>query len=76
MPDLGSQLGKLLIVCGVALIVVGVLFVLGGKIPWLRFGRLPGDFSWGGGPVKVYFPLATSLVLSLLLTLLFWLFRR
>jgi hypothetical protein len=76
MPDLGSQFGKLLIVFGVVLIVVGALFVLGGKLPWLRFGRLPGDFSWGSGSVKIYFPLATSLVLSLLLTLLFWLFRR
>lgn len=76
MPDLGSQLGKLLIISGVVLIVVGVLFVFGGKLSWLRLGRLPGDFSWGSGPVKIYFPLTTSILLSILLTLLFRLFRK
>jgi hypothetical protein len=76
MPDLGSQLGKLLIVSGIVLIVVGGLFLLGGKVSWLRLGRLPGDFSWGKGSVRVYFPLATSILLSILLTLLFRLFRK
>lgn len=76
MPDLGSQLGKLLIVVGIVLIVVGGLFLLGGKVSWLRLGRLPGDFSWGKGAVRVYFPLATSILLSILLTLLFRLFRK
>jgi len=78
MADGVTQLGKLLIVAGIVLLVVGALFVLSSKLPWLRLGRLPGDFSWGNrsGSVKVYFPLMTSLLLSLLLTLLFWLFRR
>jgi hypothetical protein len=73
-----TQLGKLLILAGVVLIVVGALFLLSSKLPWLRLGRLPGDFSWGSrnGSVRVFFPLMTSLLLSLLLTLLFWLFRR
>ncbi|HYE72548.1 MAG TPA: DUF2905 family protein [Blastocatellia bacterium] len=71
MPDLSSQLGKLLIIGGAVLIGLGLLFVLSGKLPWLRIGRLPGDFSWGSGSVKIYFPLATSLLLSLLLTLIF-----
>ena len=76
MADGSAQLSKLLILGGVALIVVGGLILLGGKFPWLRLGRLPGDFSWGSGSVKVYFPLATSLILSLLLTLLFRLFQK
>jgi len=76
MPDGTAQLGKLLIIAGVFLIVVGTLFLLSSKVPWLRLGRLPGDFSWGSGSVRVYFPLLTSLLLSLLLMLLFWLLRK
>ena len=72
----GVQLGRLLIIFGVVLIVVGALFMLGDKLPWLRLGRLPGDFSWGRGSVRIYFPLMTSILLSLLLTLIFWLFRK
>ncbi len=73
-----SQLGKLLIICGVVLIAVGVLFLLGNKLPWLRLGRLPGDISWtnSSGSVRIYFPLGTSLLVSLLLTLIFWLLRK
>jgi hypothetical protein len=82
MPDGAAQLGKLLIIAGVGLLVVGALFLLGSRLPpiatWLRLGRLPGDFNWrnSSGSVRVYFPLLTSLLLSALLTLLFWLFRR
>lgn len=82
MPDVAAQLGKLFIIAGVGLLVVGALFLLSSKLPtiatWLRLGRLPGDFTWrnSSGSVRVYFPLLTSLLLSALLTLLFWLFRR
>lgn len=72
----GVQLGRLLIIFGVALIVIGALFMLGDKLPWLRLGRLPGDFSWGRGSTRIYFPLMTSILLSLLLTLIFWLLRK
>lgn len=73
-----NSLGKLLIICGVVLVIVGALVALGGRVPWLRLGRLPGDFSWrnSSGSVRIYFPLATSVLLSLLLTLIFWLWRR
>jgi len=72
------QIGKLLILFGVVLIIAGGLFLLSDKIPWLKLGRLPGDFSWSNssGSVRIYFPLATSLLLSALLALIFWLFRR
>jgi hypothetical protein len=76
MADASAQLGRWLVVFGLTLIVVGGLLMLGGKFPWLRIGRLPGDFTWGSGSVRVYVPLMTSLLLSLLLTLIFWLFRR
>jgi hypothetical protein len=73
MPSLIS-VGKLLIFLGIVLIVVGGILVLLPKIPWL--GRLPGDFFYRGEKFSFYFPLATSLLISVLLTLLFALFRR
>jgi hypothetical protein len=75
---MNPQFGKILIVCGIALVVIGALFLLGDRLPWLRLGRLPGDLSWrnSSGSVRIYVPLMTSLLLSLLLTLLFWLFRK
>jgi Protein of unknown function (DUF2905) len=71
-------MGKLLILCGVALIIIGALFLLGERVPWLRLGRLPGDFSWtnSSGSVRIYVPLMTMLLLSALVTLIFWLLRR
>ncbi|MBO0726745.1 MAG: DUF2905 domain-containing protein [Blastocatellia bacterium] len=73
-----APFGKLLIIFGVALVVIGALFMFGDRLAWLRLGRLPGDFSWSNrsGTVRVYFPLMTMLLLSLLLTLIFRLFRR
>ncbi len=69
-----APLGKLLILTGLVLVGLGVLFVVGGKIGWL--GRLPGDFTFRRGNLTFYFPLATSLLVSAILSLLFWLFRR
>jgi hypothetical protein len=67
-------MGKLLVVLGIVLIAVGVLLQFAGKIPWL--GRLPGDIAIQRGNFSFYFPITTSIVISILLTLLFWLFRR
>jgi hypothetical protein len=69
-----ADLGKILIVIGLVITVVGVIFVAGGKIPWL--GRLPGDFTFKGERYTVYFPLATSILLSVVLSLIFWFFGR
>lgn len=76
-----SQVGRILIVGGVVMIVAGLLFLAGARFPWLlqwlRPGHLPGDFVWtnASGSFRIYFPIATSLLLSLLLTLIFRLFR-
>lgn len=67
-------LGKGLIVAGVLLVLLGVLISLAGKLPWL--GRLPGDILIKRENFSFYMPLATSLLLSLLVSLLLWLFRR
>lgn len=70
-----SELGKLLVGFGVLLIVVGGLLMLGGgKIPWA--GRLPGDLYIRRGDWSLYFPITTSILVSLLLTLAFSLFFR
>jgi hypothetical protein len=68
-------IGRVLIVTGLALVVVGVMFMLGDRLPF-RLGRLPGDFAVRGKNSVLYFPLATSLVVSAVLTLIFWIFRR
>ncbi len=69
-----SGLGKALIGVGLACVAAGALILLAGRIPWL--GKLPGDFLIRRRNVTVYFPLATSLLASALLSLLFWLFAR
>jgi hypothetical protein len=69
-----QELGKLLLVFGVALVVLGAILAWGPRIPWL--GRLPGDFSFGGENWHVFVPLGTSLLLSVLLSLLFWFVSR
>jgi hypothetical protein len=73
-----SDLGKLLIVFGLVMVIVGGALVFGGnllgKVPWL--GRLPGDIRIERENWTFYFPLATSILLSLVLTLLLFLFGR
>ena len=64
---------KVLIVAGVILLSTGLLWPV---LTRLGLGRLPGDIAIERGNVRFYFPLATSLVISALLSLLFWLFRR
>jgi hypothetical protein len=69
-----GDLGKMLIVLGGALVLIGVLLVVLGRVPGL--GRLPGDIVVQRGNWTFYVPLATSLIVSLLLTLLFWFIGR
>ncbi len=69
-----ESLGKLLIFFGILLVILGVIFSLGPRIPWL--GQLLGDIYIKKGHFTFYFPLTTSLLLSLILTLVLYLFRR
>ena len=68
------ELGKTILLLGLALVVLGALMSLIGKLPWV--GRLPGDIAIERENFKLYFPLGTSIVLSLILSLVFWLLRR
>ena len=69
-----GDLGRGLILFSVVLALVGVLLTLAGKIPWL--GKLPGDIVYRGEHVTFYFPIVTCLLISIVLSLLFYLFRR
>ncbi len=69
-----GDVGRALIVLGLVLVLAGVLISLVGKVPWL--GRLPGDIHIQRGNWTFYVPLATSILLSIVLSLVFWLFRR
>jgi hypothetical protein len=69
-----NEIGKWLVVAGVALVAVGLWMWIGPKVPWL--GRLPGDIVIERPNLRFYFPLTTSILLSLVLTLLIWMLRR
>lgn len=69
-----TGLGKMLILAGLVLVAAGVLVLLAGKIPFL--GRLPGDIVIRRPGFTFYFPLGTSILISLLLSFLLWLFHR
>ena len=67
------QFGRLLVIAGVFLVVLGLLVMLGSRFSFFGFGRLPGDIIYKGRSMVFYFPIATCAVLSLVLTLVFWL---
>ncbi len=69
-----GPLGKLLILFGIFIILIGFLLLLSDKLPWI--GRLPGDIVIKKDRFTFYFPLATCILLSLLLTFIFWILRR
>jgi len=71
-----QQFGKWLVAAGAIIIVIGLLVMLLGKVGLFR---LPGDLSFGGRNWRIYFPIASSILLSILLILILWLishFRR
>ena len=70
-----SSFGRTLIVIGAVIMAVGLLVTFGGRLPF-RIGRLPGDILIKGKHSVFYFPLATSLLVSLLASLVLWLINR
>jgi membrane protein implicated in regulation of membrane protease activity len=67
-------LGRMLMIVGGLLVLLGAVFTLGGRIPWL--GRLPGDIIIERPNFTFYFPIATSILISIILSLLAAAFRR
>jgi hypothetical protein len=69
-----QQIGKLLIFAGIFIVVLGILFFFGDKIPFL--GKLPGDIYIKKKNFTFYFPIVTSLLLSLIISLIIYFFRN
>lgn len=74
MMDPIHEIGKLIVLFGVVLIVIGLLLLLVGKLPLI--GRLPGDIIIEKKNFTFYFPLGTSILLSIILSLIFYLLSR
>jgi hypothetical protein len=70
------SLGKLMVIAGLVLLVVGGLLMFSDRLSFLRIGRLPGDVIYRRGNFTFYFPIVTSIAISLILTLLFYVFGR
>ena len=72
---MNPQTGKFMVALGLILVVLGLLiWFLGSKLHWI--GKLPGDLRWEKGNTKIYFPIVTMLVVSLLLNLLIAVIRK
>lgn len=69
-----NEMGKFLVMAGLLLVAVGGLLWSGFGKGWL--GRLPGDINYTKGDFSFHFPIVTCLILSALLTLILWLFRK
>ncbi|MGA9354834.1 MAG: DUF2905 domain-containing protein [Terriglobales bacterium] len=70
-----AEIGRILVAFGIVLVVIGGIVMLLGRTG-LPFGRLPGDIVYRGKNTTFYFPLATSILLSVVLSLLFFLIGR
>ena len=66
--------GWLLLVVGVVIALIGLVWLAASQIPWL--GRLPGDLVYEGKSTRVYFPIVTCVVLSVILTVVMWIVQR
>jgi hypothetical protein len=76
--DPWREIGRALLILGAVIAAVGAFLYFSGRLPF-RLGRLPGDISWQGKHTTIYFPIVTCIVISVILTLIFWVigqFRR
>lgn len=71
---MGNELGKLLIIIGIIIVCLGIFLVAGGKLNFI--GKLPGDIRIERDNFSFFFPLGTCLLISALLSLIFWIFKR
>jgi len=69
-----NEVGKFLFICGLVIALIGLALWAGVGKSW--FGKVPGDINISRGNFSFYFPLATCLLISLILTVLLWIFRR
>lgn len=69
-----QYIGKFLVISGIIIIILGAILILSGKIPFI--GRLPGDIIIQKKNYTIYIPIATSIIISVLLTLILWIIGR
>ena len=69
-----QPLGKILIIVGIIIVIAGVILLFAGKIPFI--GKLPGDFVIRKKNFTIYIPIATSILISIILSLIFYFFRK
>jgi hypothetical protein len=69
------EFGRALLILGAVSVIVGAFLYFGGRLP-LRLGRLPGDLIHRGEHTTFYFPIMTCLVISIILSILFWIFSN
>jgi DUF2905 family protein len=69
VDDATAVFGRTILVLGIVLVALGLLFLLGPRLPGF-IGRLPGDISWSRGNVHILLPIGTCILLSLILTLI------
>ncbi len=69
-----ADFGKLFIFIGLLLVVIGIVFIVGNKIPFI--GKLPGDIAIERQNFNFYFPLTTCIIISIILSLIFWLLGK
>ncbi|MBA4417057.1 MAG: DUF2905 domain-containing protein [Syntrophus sp. (in: bacteria)] len=69
-----NGIGKILIILGIIFVVVGLAFIFGDRIPYI--GRLPGDIYVKKERFSFYFPITTSIIISIILTVLFSIFKK
>lgn len=67
------QMGRLLVIIGIVLVVLGLIVMTGSKFSFLSFGRLPGDIAYKGKNFQIFFPIVTCLIVSVALTAVLWL---
>jgi len=67
-------IGKFFVIIGIILVVIGLAFMFGDRIPYI--GRLPGDIFIKKERFSFYFPITTSIIISIILTILFSIFRK
>ncbi|MHB8652979.1 MAG: DUF2905 domain-containing protein [Terriglobia bacterium] len=68
------QFGKVLVIAGVVLVGLGLILMLGSRFSFFGLGKLPGDIAYKGRTFSFYFPIVTCVLISVVLTLLLWLF--
>jgi len=69
-----TDMGKFIIICGILLIVIGTIMSFSSRIPFL--GKLPGDIFYSKNGFTFYFPLATSILLSIVISIILYFFRK